>query len=228
VHGIERVIGRPTGRGARRPPSRRARTAAPGGPRPIVSSTRTPGGRQFVAAHPVANETGALAEAAALGATVVDCPGSGGLPCRFGISHMLAAAARSGLRHHCRTLGPVDSFARTRLSVHAMRTKLLAWLIVLLLTPAPGELTEWAMHFVRDGDFVHSGDSRHQLPSPDSEHGCSPILHICGCHAAPSAVPKAGVGQVGAPTPIAIRDLPAGAEFTEQAYPQPQVPPPIA
>ena len=44
------------------------------------------------------------------------------------------------------------------------------------LTPVGSEIAEALMVMVADGD--HSSDSS----SPDPEHGCTTLVHHCGCH----------------------------------------------
>lgn len=60
-----------------------------------------------------------------------------------------------------------------------MKRRLLGWLLILSLTPALGEAVEWTLHLVGHRDFAHSSRPDHQ---PGPEHGCTPVLHSCGCH----------------------------------------------
>jgi hypothetical protein len=61
-----------------------------------------------------------------------------------------------------------------------MRRAALAILLIFALTPFASELGEWAMHFVVHGDFAHA--SGHRETTPQDEHGCTPLMHLCGCH----------------------------------------------
>ena len=61
-----------------------------------------------------------------------------------------------------------------------MRRRTLAVLLVFALTPFAFELGEWAMHFAIHGDFAHA--SGHRDTTPQDEHGCTPLMHLCGCH----------------------------------------------
>jgi hypothetical protein len=60
-------------------------------------------------------------------------------------------------------------------------------IVVLSLTFAmmPGvfEVLENSAHLVQEGHLAHakSADDHHDPASP--EHGCTPTLHLCGCHA---------------------------------------------
>ncbi len=65
---------------------------------------------------------------------------------------------------------------------------------LLSMTPFASELVEAGIHFLRHGDFVHSAG--HDAPT-DEEHGCTPLLHLCGCHstaATDTAATSIGVG----------------------------------
>jgi len=71
--------------------------------------------------------------------------------------------------------------------------RLVALLIVLAFVPAVGELIETTAHLVTHGDTGHHADDDHEgAPLGTDEHGCSPVLHLCGCHA---------------PTPVSIRAI---------------------
>ena len=61
-----------------------------------------------------------------------------------------------------------------------VKRTLLGWLLIFSLTPALGEAVEWTLHLVGHRDFAHSSKPDHR---PGPEHGCTPVLHSCGCHA---------------------------------------------
>ncbi|MGH7630501.1 MAG: hypothetical protein ACREOF_14185 [Gemmatimonadales bacterium] len=109
----------------------------------------------------------------------------------------------------------------------AVLRHLFLWLLLIGLTPAGPELGEWAVHFAREGDFVHATDARHMPPPvPQQEHGCSALCHACRCHE-PTWPSRSAPSQ---PQPILVRSAfrADGHRFAAQAIPQPQVPPPIA
>ena len=112
----------------------------------------------------------------------------------------------------------------------------LVLLITLAFVPAFGEVVETVVHAVEYGDAIHGradhadGRDHHgATPLGADEHGCSPLLHLCGCHtpapattatarlappgghsgstavASPPPLARAGVGDLAPPTrpPIA-------------------------
>ena len=70
-----------------------------------------------------------------------------------------------------------------------MLRRLLIVLLVLQLAPGLGELIESAWHLAEHGDFVHSVEGEHQGGEREDEHGCSPLMHLCGCHASAATTP---------------------------------------
>lgn len=61
-------------------------------------------------------------------------------------------------------------------------------LLIYLMTPAAVELTENVVHLVMTGHSAHAfGDGAHRPDGP--EHGCSGIVHVCGCHSSVSFIP---------------------------------------
>ena len=80
--------------------------------------------------------------------------------------------------------------------MHVMRnvlTKLWTLLLILAMTPGMVELSENVFHWVWQGHAAHeAADGDHHGPE-DEEHGCTPSMHLCGCHAnlafTPSAAP---------------------------------------
>jgi hypothetical protein len=66
--------------------------------------------------------------------------------------------------------------------------KLLAALLVFMMTPGLTELVDDALHLVETGHTEHAAahDDGH---GEDAEHGCSGAFHTCGCHASPAFLP---------------------------------------
>jgi len=56
-----------------------------------------------------------------------------------------------------------------------------AVLMVYLMTPGAGEITENAIHLVASGHMAHAVDYDDHEPAGD-EHGCSGPYHVCQCH----------------------------------------------
>lgn len=71
-----------------------------------------------------------------------------------------------------------------------MLVRALIILLTLAFVPAFGEVIESVVHVAEFGDAIH-GSSDHaggrghhdSTPLGADEHGCSPMLHLCGCHA---------------------------------------------
>ena len=65
-----------------------------------------------------------------------------------------------------------------------MWRKFAVLVLVLAMCPAASELLEVGIHLVRYGDDAHAhadGDD-HGEGSPNDEHGCSELFHLCACH----------------------------------------------
>jgi hypothetical protein len=114
-----------------------------------------------------------------------------------------------------------------------LRQILLLFLCV-SLTPGWGEVLENLEHLVRDGHPAHvashEGDEDHAAHEAlEAEHGCTPVSHICGCHA---SVPVLVPDGIGLPQPRLIvcqRVKPWGIDETIAYRAQaPPVPPPRA
>jgi len=61
--------------------------------------------------------------------------------------------------------------------------KISALVLALAMMPGTFEVTENTAHLVTEGHLAHATpDGDHHGPA-DSEHGCTPTLHVCGCHA---------------------------------------------
>jgi len=59
--------------------------------------------------------------------------------------------------------------------------RLLALLLVFVLTPGSTEIVENAVHLATDGHMAHAIDDADHT-SEGGEHGCSGVIHSCGCH----------------------------------------------
>jgi hypothetical protein len=87
-------------------------------------------------------------------------------------------------------------------------SKITAFLLALALMPGAFEIPENTAHLVLEGHLAHAspdGDlqgSGDRHGPADSEHGCTPTLHLCGCHAS--------LALVASPEPPAIRLRAAG------------------
>lgn len=91
-------------------------------------------------------------------------------------------------------------------------SKTCALILTLAMLPGAVEIMENAAHLVAEGHLAHAsadGD-RHDPAGP--EHGCTPILHICGCHAS--------LAFLGAAEPPAIRLSAAGSSSQPETDPQ--------
>ncbi len=107
----------------------------------------------------------------------------------------------------------------------------------LALLPGWGELLENVEHLVRDGHPAHAvaadahdedaGHAGHD--ALEAEHGCTPMTHLCGCHASvPVVFPEAV--QVPWPRRVVVqerRPWAFEASMVQRAL-APPVPPPLA
>lgn len=67
---------------------------------------------------------------------------------------------------------------------------LVALLVLLGLTPGGFELVENLEHIAHDGHFAHADDHVEEADHGDAgdEHGCTPMMHTCGCHTSANAL----------------------------------------
>ena len=56
----------------------------------------------------------------------------------------------------------------------------IAIVMVYLMTPGAGELTENAVHLISNGHTAHAFDDAEHEPT-GAEHGCSSTFHVCQC-----------------------------------------------
>jgi hypothetical protein len=61
-----------------------------------------------------------------------------------------------------------------------VRRKLITLVLLFAVTPSASELLEWGVHAAVHGDFAHADDGDHD--ESGDEHGCTALLHVCGCH----------------------------------------------
>lgn len=77
-----------------------------------------------------------------------------------------------------------------------MRRRVLVLLLTIAVMPSASELIEFGVHAASHGDLAHDVSSQHADAGADAdEHGCSPLFHLCGCHA-PSLSTPAVVARV--------------------------------
>lgn len=107
-----------------------------------------------------------------------------------------------------------------------MRQRLIALVLLLAVTPFASELVEWGVHAVTHGDFAHGGDPSHE-EGPD-EHGCTPLLHNCGCHKGGTATEVRECLVLAQRTVIATSGLPEPDAARNRLAEPPPLRPPIA
>lgn len=109
-------------------------------------------------------------------------------------------------------------------------------LLVLCITLMPGwvELLENVEHLLHDGHLAHQsehvGDEHVEAHAAlEAEHGCTPVSHICGCHASmPVLLPGLDL-DLAMPRVVTGSARPMGHDdpLVHRAQ-APPVPPPIA
>jgi hypothetical protein len=107
-----------------------------------------------------------------------------------------------------------------------MRSRVLAAVLVFLMMPASAELIEAAAHLVAHGDVGHLAIDGEAAPRHD-EHGCSALLHHCGCHAGTS-LPHVTLARDVDRQAHALARGPAPDEQRGRGAPPPALRPPIA
>lgn len=71
----------------------------------------------------------------------------------------------------------------------------IALMMVYMMTPAIGEITENVVHLFTEGHTAHAMSDQEHEPSGD-EHGCSVSFHLCQCHGALCFLPSDGAPLV--------------------------------
>ncbi len=67
--------------------------------------------------------------------------------------------------------------------MNAWLSKICAFVLALAILPGATELLESAVHLVSEGHWAHAAaEGDHHEPT-GPEHGCTPIFHLCSCHA---------------------------------------------
>ena len=108
-----------------------------------------------------------------------------------------------------------------------MPKRLLAIAVLIVVTPSAAEVAEAVVHLASHGDYVHAHDGGHQ-PIGQDEHGCTPSLHFCLCHAAsPATVLTSSSSASAELVPVEAPARPASEWLGRLADPPP-LPPPIA
>jgi hypothetical protein len=121
----------------------------------------------------------------------------------------------------------LDRSARERRQARRVFKRLVAIAVLVVVTPSVAEVAEAVVHLAWHGDYVHSHDGQHQ-PIGQDEHGCTPSLHFCLCHAeAPATVMSSSERALAKLAPVRARSCPAPAWLGRLADPPP-LPPPIA
>lgn len=86
---------------------------------------------------------------------------------------------------------------------------LLAFCLALALMPGVLEVVENASHLLTQGHLAHAAEHGDHHDSGGPEHGCTPSLHLCSCHASlvyfqPRALPSATLALVGRSKRLAL------------------------
>ena len=104
-------------------------------------------------------------------------------------------------------------------------------LVVLALlwtvTPTAPEVTETAVHLLTHGDSPHAADGGHDESGTD-EHGCTPLFHLCGCHAPAPTATSGVVAMRASLADVTSLELPPVAASLSRATDPPPIRPPIA
>jgi len=108
--------------------------------------------------------------------------------------------------------------------------RLLVLLLALAVVPAVGDMVETAVHAVEYGDLGHAASDPHEDASGDGdEHGCTPMAHLCACHASSPVAPIALALTVAPPAEARPRVLAWSSPGVQDRGPAaPPTRPPIA
>jgi hypothetical protein len=119
-------------------------------------------------------------------------------------------------------------------------------LVVLALlwtvTPTAPEVTETAVHLLSHGDSHHSHDGEAAGEGRDDgghadgghgergtdEHGCTPLFHLCHCHAPAPTATSGRVALQASLADVTSLELPPVAASLSRASEPPPIRPPIA
>lgn len=109
-----------------------------------------------------------------------------------------------------------------------MRSRLLAFLLVLSILPVTGEVVELVVHWGQHGDVAHGDSDEHEsAPLGSDEHGCSGLFHMCACHTAQATTPQESVATSLVTTDRRV-DVLAPPRHDGCDAPAPTIRPPIA
>jgi len=110
--------------------------------------------------------------------------------------------------------------------------RVLALVLMLAMVPAISEILELAVHAVVFGDVAHHSETEdadhEETPLGTDEHGCSPVMHLCGCHAPTPCIAESKISMPESRRTIerALMSSFRGADGIES--PAPPTRPPIA
>ena len=93
---------------------------------------------------------------------------------------------------------------------------LVALFLLVGLMPGGSEVLENLEHVIHDGHLAHGEAHLEEEEHGDAsdEHGCTPMMHMCGCHASLAALPVVDLPELSAPrseaalSPIGTDDRP--------------------
>jgi hypothetical protein len=119
---------------------------------------------------------------------------------------------------------------RTPVSVNVVRL-LVVLALLWTVTPTAPEVTETAVHLLSHGDAPHTPaadhDGDHEDAGGTDEHGCTPLFHLCGCHAPALTATSGRVAMAAALDDVTSLELPPLAASQSRASDPPPIRPPI-
>ena len=110
-----------------------------------------------------------------------------------------------------------------------MRSRFLAFLLVLSMLPASGEIVDLVMRLATRGDVAQVvSDAHDQTPPGSDERGCSGLFHLCSCHNAQVTMTASGTA-IAKPSPHdRVIDAHAPTPDRGRGAPPPPIRPPIS
>jgi hypothetical protein len=108
-----------------------------------------------------------------------------------------------------------------------LRRRLLVLLLLFTLTPSASEAVELVAHALSHGDYAHAADARHDGAPDGDEHGCTTMLHTCGCHGSAHGAAVTALRLAVAAPPAARAPSQPPAESHEREHDPPPLRPPI-
>jgi hypothetical protein len=137
-----------------------------------------------------------------------------------GRGEQLSAASDCVSRHRLDKAAPKDNKGQ-------VLKKVLAIVLLVVVTPAVAEVAEAVAHLASHGDYVHSKDGQHR-PMGQDEHGCTPSLHFCHCCAGSPATVRSMTDGVPEDLVLTRTSAPSAADRLGRLTDPPPLPPPIA